>query len=278
MWGVGMLKLYYKLKPIIKKIMDDQITVYSAQASFYLIISAFPFTMLFLSLAGYFITVPKQSIISLVQSFLPEAVGPAVAVVAQELFDKSISVISFTAVAALWSSSRGISAVCRGVRKVYNTPERSSFIAEHGFALLYTVVFIGILILTLILQVFGDLIMSFVSRYIIFNIEDMSLIKGVSLFVLMSVIFQLMYYFFDRRKINFKNHFCGAVFCAAGWMIFSGLFSVYINNFGNYSYIYGSLTAVVLLMLWTYFCVMILLLGAELNGYIYNIKKSGEKK
>lgn len=263
-----MLKIYKQIEKTVGEIMEDKITVYSAQASFYLIISAFPFIMLLLSLAGYFIPIPKQTIIASIQSFLPDAVKSTVEVLADELFDKSIQVISLTAITTLWSASRGIAAVERGIRKVYKTPERRIFIADYAASIIYTILFIVIIILTLLLQVFGNVIIGFAERYIVFNPTEIVLIKGVLFFILMCISFQLMYYIFGRRKIKLKNHLPGAAFSAIGWMIFSNLFSVYIDNFANYSYIYGSLTAVVLMMLWLYFCVMILLLGAELNSYI----------
>ena len=64
----------------------------------------------------------------------------------------------------------------------------------------------------------------------------------------------------------------GALFTGAGWILFSYIFSVYINNFSNYSRIYGSLTAIVLLMLWLYSCMTILLYGAEVNMEIIRHK------
>ena len=267
-----MLKLYKRIEKIIAEIFADQITVYSAQASFYLIISAFPFVMLLISLIGYFMPIPKQSIIASVEAFLPDTVKPALSVVADELFGKSIRVVSVTAITALWTASRGIAAVERGIRKVYKTPDRTIFIAEYAASIVYTVIFIAIILLTLVLQVFGNVIVDFAEKYIVFNGTEIVLIKGVLFFIMMCFVFQLMYYIFDRRRIKIKFHLPGAAFSAAGWMIFSNIFSIYIDNFANYSYIYGSLTAVVLMMLWLYFCVMILLLGAEINSCIYNKK------
>ena len=267
-----MIKLYERIKKTAGEIMEDQITVYSAQASFYLIISVFPFVMLLISLVGYFIPIPERTIIASLEAFLPDTVKPAVAVIADELFGKSIHVISVTAITALWSASRGIAAVERGIRKVYKTPGRKLFIADYAASVVYTVIFIVAILLTLVLQVFGNVIIDFAEKYIVFNATEIVLIKGVLFFVTMCIIFQLMYYIFDRRRIKMKFHMPGAAFSTAGWMIFSNIYSIYIDNFANYSYIYGSLTAVVLLMLWLYFCVMILLLGAELNSYIYHKK------
>lgn len=260
-----MYNLYKRCEELLKKIVGDKITLYSAQASFYIIISIFPFIMLLMSLMGYFINIPEQTIMRNIVAFLPETVIPTVSEIADELFGKSIKVASVTAITALWSASRGIAAVERGIREVYNTPSRKIFIADYAASVVYTVIFMAAMFLTLAIQVFGNVIIGFVEKYIVFTSTEIVLIKGVLFFTLMCLIFQLMYYLFDSRRERFAYHLPGAAFSAIGWMIFSNIYSVYIDNFANYSFIYGSLTAVVLMMLWLYFCVMILLLGAELN-------------
>ena len=263
-----MNKLYNRIKEIASEIKSHQITVYAAQASFYLIISVFPFIMLLLSLVGYFVVIPKQTIVELLKGIFPDAVSPVISVITDELFGKSIQVVSVSAIMALWSASRGFAALERGIRHVYNTPRRKIFAADYASSVMYTLIFIVVIVLTLILQVFGNVLIGMVERYIVFNQTEIVFIKGVLFFVLMCLVFQFMYYIFDRRRKKLKKHLPGAVFSTAGWMIFSNLFSIYIDNFADYSYIYGSLAAVVLLMLWLYFCVMILLLGAELNNYM----------
>ena len=80
-----MIKLYERIKKTAGEIMSDQITVYSAQASFYLIISVFPFVMLLISLVGYFIPIPERTIIASLEAFLPDTVKPAVSDIADEL-------------------------------------------------------------------------------------------------------------------------------------------------------------------------------------------------
>lgn len=256
---------YKRSGELIKKIMGDKITLYSAQASFYIIISVFPFIMLLMSVMGYFVNIPEQAILRNVEAFLPDAVIPAVSEMANELFGKSIKVASVTAIVALWSASRGIAAVERGIREVYSTPSRRIFIADYAASIVYTLIFMATVFLTLAIQVFGNVIISFAEKYIVFTSTEIILIKGVLFFTLMCLIFQLMYYLFDSRRKHFGFHLPGAAFSAVGWMVFSNIYSLYIDNFANYSFIYGSLTAVVLLMLWLYFCVMILLLGAEIN-------------
>ena len=60
----------------------------------------------------------------------------------------------------------------------------------------------------------------------------------------------------------------GAIFAAVCWLLFSFGFSLYFSNFSNFSYMYGSLAAIVLLMFWLYFCICILFIGAEINDFL----------
>lgn len=262
----GLLK---NISLLIKRIFADEITVYSAQASFYIIISTFPFVMLLMSLVGFVFPVSVGTVSEWINTICPEAIRPTVAVLADELFSKSVSLISLTALTAMWSASRGIAALERGVKRVYKTKRNSSFIVDSLMSVLYTIMFMALVFATLILQVFGNTISEWLNEYIHFTATDNMLIRGLFSFALMTLTFQMMYYFFNKRQSRFNTNLPGAAFSALGWIAFSNIYSLYIENIANYSYIYGSLTAIVLLMLWLYFCVIIFLIGAEINKLIY---------
>ncbi|MBP5230666.1 MAG: YihY/virulence factor BrkB family protein, partial [Clostridia bacterium] len=84
----------------------------------------------------------------------------------------------------------------------------------------------------------------------------------------LSLFFCFTYLWLPNRKGRFHEQIPGALFAAAGWTVFSLLFAYYVDHFGNYANIYGSLTAIVVFMLWTYTCLYILFLGAELNRFL----------
>lgn len=261
-----MKKILRYVSRLIKRIFADEITVYSAQASFYIIISVFPFVMLLMSLIGFIMPISSQNIMDWINTICPAAIKPTVVTLANEIFDKSVSLVSLSALTALWSASRGIAALERGVKRIYKTKRSSNLIADGLMSVLYTFMFIALILATLILQVFGNLISDLILKYIHFSLTDIVLIKGVFSFAVMTLVFQLMYYFFNKRQSRFHKALPGAMFSAIGWIVFSNIYSVYIDNMSNYSYIYGSLTAIVLLMLWLYFCVIIFLIGAEINN------------
>ena len=273
------MNIYKKIQSIIKIVSADNIFVYAAQASFYIIISSIPFIMLLLSLAEYILPVSEQDFAGLVIPLVPEVIKKPVAAIISELFYKtSGSVISITALTSLWSASRGIAAIERGIRNVYHTPTRTAFLLDIAASLFYTVMFIIIMIVFLATVVFGTSIIHFLevkSGFLCWIFGKTSWIKWLITFLVLTIFFALIYMAFSGRKISLKRHFPGAVFTTVVWIIFSVLYSFYIENFANYSYLYGSLTAIVLLMLWIYSCMVIFLLGGELNVtvLVWKLKK-----
>lgn len=280
-----------KTKTAISIIFNDCITLYSAQASFFIIISTIPFIILLLSLAKYVIDV--DTIVALIQSRIDGELGIIVQELLNEVVGKAgISLVSLTAVSAIWASSRGVISVLRGVSEVYGIRVRENFLYDILRALVYTLCFILIMIGTLVALVFGRSIVYALKDtlpilYVIFEIVDTYSI--VAFFFLLTLFFALIYNTSSKKgqrtakeeyKVLSENFPCGfaaqlpgAVFSAIGWLLFSYIFSLYIAYFPNFSYIYGSIATVVFLMLWLYACMIILLLGAEMNKFIHIIRK-----
>ena len=93
--------------------------------------------------------------------------------------------------------------------------------------------------------------------------------RTVGAFIILSITFILLFFAMARKRMRLLPQIPGAIIAAGGWIVFSYLYSYYIDNIGNFTYIYGSLTAVVLCMLWLYFCMYIMFIGAELNAQFF---------
>ncbi|MCR5837688.1 MAG: YihY/virulence factor BrkB family protein, partial [Lachnospiraceae bacterium] len=103
-----------------------------------------------------------------------------------------------------------------------------------------------------------------------------TLARYLIVFIILTLFF-ISIYKMGNRLYSFTDMLPGALFTSLGWMIYSYFFSIYIDNFSNYSYIYGSLTAIIFIMLWMYFCMYIMFIGAEINLYIYNHSERPDK-
>ncbi len=251
-----------------KKIGNDHVAAYSAQAAFFTIISFFPFIMLLLSIIRYF-PFTESTVMKLFTQIFPSAIHSLVISVIDEIYDTSSSgtLISITAATALWSAGKGFLAIMKGLNTVYGIKETRNYFFLRITSTIYTLIFAIMLIASMVLFVFGNRLYLWIQLKIP-GFQGMALLiislrTFVGLITLL-VFFLVIYVVIPNRKTKVINELPGAMVCAAGWMGFSYAFSYYIDH-SNYSSMYGSLTTIVLFMLWMYFCMYILFIGAEIN-------------
>lgn len=275
-------------KRVSKKFTDDHVTLFAAQGAFFTVVAAIPFLMLMIGVSRLVFRDVVDAAFRELETIIPAKASSLLAAVYAEISEKSgVVILSFSALAMFWSSSRGVAAVTRGVAGVYGTREHTSFVSEMLRSFIHTIFFILIIISMLLLLLFGATVRSLaVARFP--NTEsvfDLILrFRGVGLFVILTLFFSAVYNAVSRNGIKsgvdprevpygFAAQLPGATVAALGWMLYSFFYSLYIGYFPNASYIYGSLAAVIFLMLWLYFCMVIFLVGAEINKWISARKK-----
>lgn len=249
----------------------DQVTLYAAQASFFLLVSAIPLLLLILNVSHLLAEEAAEVFPELLVSAMPPEFEAAFAALLGSLRETGgIPLLSVSAVTALWSASRGMAALERGLGGVYGIDVHRGFFADTARSLLYTAALIVLLPATLVLLVFGtqlaDRLMMLIPTLEV-PLTRLMNARGLLMFFLLSLFFAL-----EHRVILRLNghqslpvHLPGAMLSAAGWMLFSYLYSLYIRYFPRASYLYGSLALLLILMLWVYFCMIIFLCGAEVN-------------
>ena len=241
----------------IKEAKADRISIYAAQASFFVITSAIPFLSILFSLAG--ILLPHSDVIGQLISAFPEGT-------AELIGTPNVPLLSISAAAALWTSSRGTSAVRAGIENVYRADIPEGFIRRRARSVVSTLFFILIIVTSAAVMLFGNHIAGFFPDRIA---ELFSGLRTPFFIVIMTAVFTSVYVSVATRSHSVSRsisaHLPGAVLSSSGWVVFSLLYSFYIDHFPRASAIYGSLAAVCLIMLWLYFCMVILLFGAVFN-------------
>lgn len=252
-----------------RRVSALHIGVHASSASFFLALSVFPGLLLLLSLLRY-TPLELHALITGVEGFLPEALLPYAEDLIQEIYENSsVALVSVSAVTALWSASRGVQGLLTGLDAVYGTQSYRSWLRTRLASAGYTLAFLVVLVLTLVLQLFGNAIVDALrtqSHPFIRFLTGLVDLRFFLLLILQTALFTAMFSVAHREEDTVA--FPGAVLASLGWLVFSRLFSWYVDYFGDNTDLYGSVYTVCLSMLWLYLCISIVFYGAALNRFL----------
>lgn len=247
------------------------IPLHAGYTAYFLILSIFPALLLVLSMLRY-TGLQVQSLIELLRDFLPEALMGAVEeLVYSTYLHSNGAVVGVAAVTALWSASRGVYGLLQGLNAIYGVSENRGYLYTRGISVVYMFLFLLVLLLTLVLHVFGGTLLNMlvmVDNPVVIFLVDLIDFRFFLLLVLQSVIFTAMFMTLPNKRNRFLDSLPGGVLASLGWLVFSDLYSIYVENFSSYANIYGSVYAIALSMLWLYCCMSILFYGGALNRYL----------
>ena len=253
---------------------EDLLFLSAAQATFFLVTSAVPFLSLMAALTGSLL--PEDfADLPLPAALTSGSPGTILRILTEQISSPpGVPLLSVSAAATLWTASRGISALRDGVGRIYRSHGVGSrgALSERLAAIPTTLAVMALVAGASLLLFFGNTLLSLVVGGSLAGRAAQALAKSLglpALYLLLAAVFALVYAAAGRRSplfpFRFRGHLPGAFFSAAGWILFSLLYSVYIDHFPRASAVYGALSAVTLVMLWLYACTVILLAGAELN-------------
>ena len=244
-----------------------RIHVYAAQASFFMIISSVPMLILTLTLVGTFLPKEESAVVEVFLSSLPSELTPVMRHLIAEVSGKADGgALSVSALTLLWSASRGVRSIGVGVRNAAGGKKRGGYLFSLLKSVLYTVLYVASVLLVLLVLVFGDSLFSLLPGTV--PLYTLRFFNRLAVFILLTSVFLLTYRGFIGEKTTFASLLPGALFASSGWFLYSFFFEMYVENYANYSNVYGSLSALVIVMLWFYACMEIFLIGAGLNAYL----------
>lgn len=254
---------------------DDELIALSSQLSYSFVLAFFPFLIFLMTVIG-FLRLDSQQVLIFLETLLPDEIYILIQNIVRYVIDsREGSLLSLSLFLSIWSSSAGFRAIMRGLNKAYNVVDTRHYIAKIILSILYTVGLVLMLVLMLILVVFGgvigDLFVKFFVDYIDVNIvlNSWYLIRYTFIIVLMISVFAVIYYYVPVVKNKkLSNVLPGAIFTTIGWIVVSMGFTYYVNNLSSYSALYGSIGAVIVLMIWLFLTSMIILLGGEINAIL----------
>ena len=252
-----------------RRIRDDHVSAFAAQSAYFILMSIIPILLLMMTMIRY-LPITQEDLAHMFFTVVPEAFQGLFSLIVSEVYTKSFAVVPLTAVFAAWSASKGIMSLYGGLNTIYHVPIVPNYIISRLWSAIYTILFIVAVLLTLVLMVFGTTIQEQLINHfpMIANVTGFFVhFRFLITLTVLTLVFLVMYVILPNRRASFKSQIPGAVISSVAWLLFSYCFSLYVRFSKGISQMYGSMTTIMFLMLWLYFCMGILLIGAEINAY-----------
>lgn len=267
-----MRRLIKDVLGFLKRMDDDKVGAFASQAAFFILLSIIPCLLLLMTMIQY-APVEQSSVRRIIMQIVPAEFSSLVSGIITEVYQKSSAVVPISAIFTLWSAGKGINALTNGFNNVYHVAETRNYFVNRLRAMLYTLIFIVAIAASLVIMVFGNTIQGMLRNRVpvIASVTESILhMRALILIISLTLIFLFLYKAIPNRKASIRSQIPGALISAVEWMVFSLGFSWYLEVFPGFTNMYGSLTTIVLVMLWMYFCMYIILIGAEINAYFEN--------
>ena len=269
--------IYNKAKKFIGVILREDIFGSAAEMSYMLTLSVFP---LLLSFMAIFSIVGNTAFVNEALNTLSQFAPAEVIVVIQTVLKEVTLLKGYSLVAiigfltTLYLASNSISVIIKCLNQSDKIKETRGFIHTKLLAIGMVFVYVIFLFFSVNLIIFGQSILGLITNYVrVIPLEVSQLIlllRWPVTFVLIFILAAINYYVLPAKKVKIKTIIPGSIFFTVFWLLGSWLFSVYINNFGSYNKVYGSIAAFAILMIWLYFTSIIILVGGEINNYVFD--------
>lgn len=261
-------KSYYVLRNFARQVSQDNISAYAASTAFFMFLSLIPLLILICSILPY-TPVTEAMLMQAVTDFIPHSLDGLAVSLIEEVYDKSAGVLSVAAVVTVWISAKGMMALMRGLNAVNGVLERRNYFVLRFVACIYTVVMLVVMVISLIILVFGNVLLDIFFRDVPAARQILGIFmhfRFLPIWLILTALFMVLYTYVPQIQTRLRYQLPGALFSAIAWSVFSWGFSIYVDVFNGFG-MYGNLTTVIIAMLWLYFCMYLLLIGANLNRY-----------
>ncbi len=257
----------------------------AAQLSYYFLLAFVPFLLFLIAFVSLIPVDPglQQQLMTTLSRVLPDTAFMLVRGILLGLINANDSgVLSLGLVLTLWSASRAFAGMVGVLNRAYEAMETRSFFRVQLLAVGVTMLFSIFVIASAVLLFFGDVFTNLLLSIGIIESSArwQSYIKGVywaarwaTIFALLNVGIQIAYYTLPAKRMPWRYFSPGSIIATLGWVFASKGFSWYANSLADYQRVYGSLGALIVLMVWFYLSSFFLLIGGEIDSEIYRIRK-----
>ena len=264
----------------VTEFVDDEMSTYASALAYQMLFSLFPFILFLIALIGFlhlpdfFSWLRLQSELVLPPQAL-EQVNPVI----DQLQQSKGGLLSVGIVIALWTASAGVRLMMSAMNAAYDVVEGRPAWKRFPLSIIYTVGIAGMLLIAAALMVLGPQVMSWIAAQVgleYFIVTLWTIARWPVIVILLMVAVALIYYVMPDVKQEFRFITPGSVLAVVVWIIASLGFGLYVKEFANYNAMYGSIGAIIVLLLYFYISAAVLLLGAEMNAVIEHMSREGK--
>ncbi len=272
-------QLYIIIRDFSRTLKDNNTTSFAAAAAFFMFLSIIPIVILTGSILQY-TSISPEMIFTVGDSLLPHDIVAFIAEMAGEFSDRSVAAISVSALITLWLAGKGVQSLIYGLDAVHGFTEKRNFVTIRLRGSIYTFIFILLLIFSFTILVMGGSVQDMLIK----QVPDLNIavnfflnFRFIFVWAFLVFVFQSVYTFLPGVKLKYREQFVGALFAAVCWSLLSWGYSLYIERFDGFAF-YGSLTTVVMALVWLYLSMYVLFIGAAINVYTKSLVSLARQK
>jgi membrane protein len=284
-------------KDVVRKLVEgikaDDVSGLAAEIAYRFLFAVFPFG-LFVAALGSFaagwlhVENPAQMIVNGLGDNLPPSIAQGITPELERLLGShQPALITFGALTALWAATGGTNALVKGIHRAYDVPEQRPFLMRYAVAIGLTILAAAGAILSFVTIVGGAVFTQQAAQRIGLGDQAffvLQLLRWPAVFVVIMAAAAILYRYAPSVVVPWRGIIVGAAVFAAGWLVATAVIGFYATNIANYGATYGSLGAVIVMMLWFYGSAAMLLIGAEVTAAIAHermpqeIRRRGEEQ
>ncbi|MBO5313032.1 MAG: YihY/virulence factor BrkB family protein [Clostridia bacterium] len=252
------------LVKVVKKYIDARVRVYASSATFYILVSTIPvIALLFYGISSLSPHLSHE-LERFIASLMPGGLADSFYEIMESIKERELSsLVPFSIITSIWGSTKGINGVCHGVESIYGTKKSAGFLKRAVRTVWRGMIFFSLIFISVVVLSLGRIIYSSsqsVQMSILIELRIVAFILALTLF------FSAFYARLGRGRLS--QHLFGGLFSALGWTMFTYFYSIYVSYSLSTVNIYSGTGGAILYMLWSYFCVNIILIGAVINDVI----------
>ena len=279
LWDLQGMPVSLLARRTFNAVLDDNLFGRAAELGYYFLFALFPTLVSASTILGLAAKSATDIYVKLLQYMAlvlpPSAYGIVLDTFNQTTAASSKGKLTFGLAAALWAASVGFGAIQDGLNTVYKVKETRPYWKVRGSAILMTVL-LSFIVTLLLTSLMGGDFLALLARHHLVQAQMLlaavlaaRIVGWIVAALLLALVFSVIYYW-GPDVVNKKWHWLspGAAVGVVCWLMSSTALRVYLHFFNSYSVTYGSLGAVIILLLWFYVSGLMLLLGAEVNSEI----------